>query len=110
MSKVEVSCFLHTDLLEYLRSKGINRLVIVGMQTQMCVEAAVRAAHDLGFECMLIGDACATRDVKYNGTTVKAADVQSQVLGTITDGDYAKVTDLEDFQKNTDNYLFKKLN
>lgn len=110
ITKHEVSCFLHTHLLEYLKSKGINRLVIVGMQTQMCVEAAVRAAHDLGFECVLVGDACATRDVKFGGKTVKAADVQTQVLATITDGGYAKVTDLKDFKENADEYLFQKIN
>jgi len=35
------------------------------MQTQMCVEAAIRAGHDFGFECVVVQDACATRDVKF---------------------------------------------
>ena len=37
INKEEVNSFQKTDLLEYLRSNKINRLVIIGMQTQMCV-------------------------------------------------------------------------
>jgi nicotinamidase-related amidase len=108
ITKTEVNSFLGTDLLEYLRSKDINRLVIIGMQTQMCLEAAVRAGHDLGFECFVIQDACATRDVKFGDKVVKAEDVQTSVLATITDGGYAKVLDLKAFKENPDKYLFQK--
>lgn len=109
ITKEEVNSFLKTDLLEYLRSNNINRLVIIGMQTQMCVEAAVRAAHDFGFECIVVQDACATRDVKFENRVVKAEDVQISVLANITDGGYGKVIDLNDFKENLDKYLFQKL-
>jgi nicotinamidase-related amidase len=52
--------FRETPLLEYLKEREIQRLVIVGMMTHMCVEAAIRAADDLGFDTILIHDACAT--------------------------------------------------
>jgi nicotinamidase-related amidase len=103
ITKEEVNSFQKTDLLEYLKTNNIRRLVIVGMQTQMCVEAAVRAAHDFGFECVVIQDACATRDVKFEGKTVKAEDVQSSVLATLVDGGYAKVIDLKTFKENWSN-------
>ena len=52
-----------SNLMTYMDGKtGAENLVIVGMQTHMCLEAATRAAHDLGFECVVVGDACATRD------------------------------------------------
>ena len=79
------------------------------MQTQMCVEAAVRAGHDFGFECVIISDACATRDVKFKDKITKAEEVQTTVLATMTDGGYAKVTDLKNFKENTDKYLHQKL-
>jgi nicotinamidase-related amidase len=44
-----VNSFLGTGLKEYIDSLAIDALVICGMQTQMCVEAAVRAAHDFGY-------------------------------------------------------------
>jgi nicotinamidase-related amidase len=109
ITKEEVNSFQNTDLLEYLKSNNINRLVIIGMQTQMCVEAAIRAGHDFGFECIVIHDACATRDLKFNGKTVKAEDVQTSTLAAITDGRYGKVTDLKTFKENTDKYLHQTL-
>jgi len=108
ITKEEVNSFLGTDLQEYLESKEITRLVIIGMQTQMCLEAAVRAAHDYGFECVVIQDACATRDLKFDDEVVKAADVHSSTLATLKGGGYAKVIDLEDLKAKTNNYLFKQ--
>ena len=95
-TKTEVSCFNGTDLLAYLREKQISELVIAGMMTHMCVEAAVRAAHDLGFEVTLIGDACATRDLEFGKTRVKAADVHASTLATLA-RTYAKVVTTEEF-------------
>jgi len=109
ITKEEVNSFQKTDLLEYLKSNNISRLVIIGMQTQMCLEAAVRAAHDFGFECIVIHDACATRDLKFNDKIVKAEDVQVSTLATIAGGGYGKVIDLKTFKENTDKYLQQKL-
>jgi nicotinamidase-related amidase len=97
-TKSEVSCFNGTALLAHLRELGVERLVIAGMQTHMCLEAAVRAAHDLGFECVVVGDACATRDLSWNGRTVAAADVHAATLATL-DRTYADVTDTDTFLK-----------
>ena len=93
-TKTEVSCFNGTKVLAHLKQIGVERMVIVGMQTHMCLEAATRAAHDLGFECVVVGDACATRDLKYGDRTVPAADVHASTLATL-DGTYAKVVDTE---------------
>jgi nicotinamidase-related amidase len=108
ITKTEVNSFLGTDLLEYLKANKINRLVIIGMQTQMCLEGAVRAAHDYGFECLVVQDACATRDLKFGDKTVKAEDVQIAVLSTLSEGGYAKVIDLKSFKGNMSKYLFYK--
>lgn len=108
ITKEEINSFLRTDLLEYLRSNDINRLVIIGMQTQMCVEAATRAGHDFGFECIVVEDACATKDLKFGDKVVKAEDVQTSTLATITGGGYGKVINLKAFKENLDKYLFQK--
>lgn len=75
--------FKETGLLEYLQSKDITDLVICGMMTHMCVDATTRAAKDFGFNCIVIGDACATRDLEINRHKVKAADVQSSFLSAL---------------------------
>jgi len=109
ITKEEVNSFQGTDLLEYLRSNKINRLVIIGMQTQMCLEAAVRAAHDYGFECVVIQEACATKDLNFAGKVVKAEDVQTSTFATFINGGYSKVIEMKTFKENTDKYLFQKL-
>jgi len=95
-TKTEVSCFNGTKVLAYLEETGVEKLVIVGMQTHMCLEAATRAAHDLGFECTVVADACATRNLKYGDRTVPAADVHASTLATLN-RTYAKVVDTEAF-------------
>jgi nicotinamidase-related amidase len=109
ITKEDVNSFQGTDLLEYLKSNNIDRLVIIGMQTQMCLEAAVRAAYDYGFECYVVQDACATRDLKYDDKVIKAEDVQFSTLATLKDGGYSRVIDMKDFKENSEKYLFQKL-
>jgi nicotinamidase-related amidase len=88
--KKEVNAFLNTDLDQYLRENQIRKLILCGMQTHMCLEGATRAAHDLGYQCTVAGDACATRDLTWEGITVKAADVHASTLATLKS--YAKVS------------------
>ncbi len=64
--------FRETNLLEHLKSLGIERLVVCGMMTHMCVDASVRAAADLGYPVLLAADACATRALTYDETQVPA--------------------------------------
>lgn len=109
ITKEKINSFQNTDLLEYLKVNNISRLIIIGMQTHMCLEAAVRAGKDFGFECIVIHDACATRDLKFNDKIVKAEDVHISTLATIAGGGYGKVIDLETFKENKDKYLLQKL-
>lgn len=96
-TKKEVNCFLGTGLDDYLKENHIKYVVLAGMQTHMCLEGGTRAAHDLGYQCTVIGDACATRDLKFGDTMVKAADVHASTLATLKS--YAKITTAEDFLK-----------
>ena len=99
VSKNAVNCFVGTDLLDFLKTNKIDTLVICGMQTHMCVEAATRAASDYGFKCILIHDACATKDLKFGEKTIKAEDVHYSTLSTLKN--YATVI-------STDEYLNQK--
>jgi nicotinamidase-related amidase len=75
--------FRETELLDYLRNKGITDLVICGMMTHMCVDATTRAAKDFGFNCTVIGDACASKDLEINGRSIKAAEVHNGFLAAL---------------------------
>lgn len=84
------NAFRQTDLLDQLRSRGVSRLSFAGMMTHMCIDTTVRAAHDLGFQCTVIGDATATKDLAHGGVTVPAAHVQAAFLAGLN-GLFAKV-------------------
>jgi nicotinamidase-related amidase len=90
VEKRYANSFRDTPLLELLRGLGVKRLVIVGMQTHMCVEAAARAAADLGFEVTVVADACATRPLEYGGVKVPADQVHAATLAALK-GTYAKI-------------------
>ena len=75
--------FRETNLLEILKEWGIERVVICGMMTHMCVDATVRAAADFGFQVMIADDACATRDLKYGETTIPAEHVHKAFLAAL---------------------------
>jgi nicotinamidase-related amidase len=87
------NAFRETNLLEMLRDWDVKRLVICGMMTHMCVDATVRAAADLGFEVLVVSDACATRDLEFDGVHVPAAQVQAAFLAALKS--YATVLNLE---------------
>jgi len=62
----------------------------------MWVEAAVRAAADLGFTVILIHDACATRTLEFSGIKIPAEAVQAATLATLQ-GTYARIISLGEF-------------
>jgi len=82
--------FRETKLHEICQSMKIDTLVIVGMMTHMCVDTTTRAAFDLGYKSIVIGDCCATKDLQYDGNLVKAKDVQIAYLSALN-GTFAKV-------------------
>ncbi len=75
--------FRGTNLLELLKSWNIERVVIAGMMTHMCVDATARAAADLGFQIILAEDACATRALKYGETIIPAGHVHKAFLAAL---------------------------
>ena len=84
------SAFRETALLEHLRKEKISGLAIAGMMTHMCIDTTTRAAADLGFQCSLAHDACATRALAFKGVQVPAESVQAAYLAGLN-GLFAKV-------------------
>ncbi len=63
VSKSVNSGFIGTSLELDLRRAGIQRLVVAGYFTNVCVETTVRMAGNMGFDTYLVHDACATMNV-----------------------------------------------
>ena len=88
--------FRETDLQDWLNSNKITNLTICGMMTHMCVDATVRAAKDLGYECTLVADACATKNLEIQNVVVNAKDVHNSFTAALSYF-YATVTNTEEY-------------
>ncbi|MGK0269533.1 MAG: nicotinamidase-related amidase [Cocleimonas sp.] len=64
--------------------------------THMCIDTTTRAAFDLGFKCEVIADACATKDLEFNGEVVKAKDVQNAFMAALS-VPFAKISSTEEY-------------
>lgn len=93
--KVQINSFRDTLLAEKLAEQNIQKLVIVGAMSHMCIDAAARAAVDLGFECQVVSDACATRDMEFKGEVVPAAQVHSAFMAALSFG-YCQVLNTDE--------------
>lgn len=60
LPKSSSSVFISTHIDYVLRNLGIRQLVICGVETDDCVESAIRDAADLGYAVTQVTDACAT--------------------------------------------------
>lgn len=87
VSKQLPNAFAGTDLADLLRGVGERPLIIGGFMTHMCVSATARAATDLGFDSVVLGDATATRALPSasGGDVVPAAVVHEAALAALAD-------------------------
>ena len=89
LPKTASGVFNSTNIEYVLRNIGIERLAMVGVYTNQCVESAVRDAADRGFLVTLVEDACATRTPEAHEASIvnlggyarviKTADVLAQL-------------------------------
>ncbi|MFK0206454.1 cysteine hydrolase family protein [Agrobacterium sp. NPDC090283] len=90
--------FRETSLKQILEEKGVRDLTIVGAMSHICIDATTRAAVDFGYTTTLVHDACATRDMEFEGRTVPASFVHDAFMSALNFA-YAKVTKTEDLVK-----------
>lgn len=62
LKKRSPDSFHQTQLTEVLKRYQVNRLVIAGMQTEMCIDTTCRRAAGQGFQVFLAADAHSTFD------------------------------------------------
>jgi nicotinamidase-related amidase len=92
--------FRNTLLSDHLQGKQVDKVVVCGMMTHMCVDATVRAAFDYGLEVTVIQDACATRALSFGDQTIPAAQVHGAFLAALG-FIYAKVIGASEFLGNS---------
>ena len=88
--------FRDTSLLQELERHDVKKLVICGAMSHMCIDATTRAAFDFGFDCTVIQDACATRDLVFGGNEIAASQVHGAFMTALASA-YARVISLQEF-------------
>jgi len=94
--------FRETDLYDHLTGAGVKNLVICGAMSHMCIDATTRAAADLGFSSAVVHDACATRDLEFEGKTIAAEEVHGSFMSALGMA-YARVLGYKDFAAYAEN-------
>ena len=88
--------FRSTDLEAQLRAADIDEVVVVGAQSNMCIDATARAAADLGFAVTVLHDACAAKEQRFDGVDIPAETVHRTFMAALSPA-YATLSTTSDF-------------
>jgi len=84
VSKSVNSAFIGTDLDLRLKRIGARHVVVFGISTDMCVSTTVRTGANLGWDMILVPDACDCFDLPDGQSgTISAEDVQRAHVATL---------------------------
>lgn len=76
--------FLNTGLERWLRVRGVERIVVAGVSTNISVESTVRTAGNLGFHTVVVSDATyAFEKADYAGILHSAEEVHAMSLANL---------------------------
>jgi nicotinamidase-related amidase len=76
------SAFTGTDFDLKLRKAGIDHLIVTGMQSEYCVDSAVRGAAERGYRVTLVADAHST----FDSRVAKASQIIAIQNDTLSGG------------------------
>jgi ureidoacrylate peracid hydrolase len=85
VDKTRYSALIGTDLERMLRARGVDRVVVAGVTTSMCVETTARDLSQRDFETVVVRDACGDF----------AADRHEASLAALAFG-FARVVDMDE--------------
>ncbi|AGK96134.1 cysteine hydrolase family protein [Clostridium pasteurianum] len=94
------SSFKNTYLEEYLNSKNIKELLLVGMQTEYCIDTTCRVAFEKGYKLIMPEDTNTTFD---NGD-LSAKEVYQYHNFRIFKNRFAKVENIDRIIQEISNY------
>lgn len=82
LDKPGKGAFVATDLDLILRQRDIRQILFTGVTTECCVHTTLRTASDLGYECLLLADCCASLVPEFHSVSV---DIVHYVFGWVSD-------------------------
>ncbi len=86
------SAFRQTDLEDHLEQRGIRKLIVVGIQTEYCVDTTIRVAFEKGFEIVVPE----MTNTTYDNGVVTAEQIYELYNHRIFAGRFAELVSVED--------------
>ena len=80
--KPRYSAFDHTPLVLILRELGIERILLAGAATEMCVVQTAIDAKEEGFKVSILADACVTTDPEIEDLALRYAE---EIVGAVVE-------------------------
>ncbi|MBN8908708.1 MAG: cysteine hydrolase, partial [Rhodospirillales bacterium] len=75
--------FYATDLHSILAARGIVRLIVTGVTTEVCVSTTVREANDRGYDCLVLEDCCGSYFPGFHTAALQMIAAQSGIFGWV---------------------------
>ena len=75
------SGFFGSGLDAMLRRHGVTHLVIAGAWLETGVHSTMRTANDMGYECLLVEDACSALDPELTANSLSSIHMSGGIFG-----------------------------
>src|SRR5215470_6641902 len=75
--------FFATDLHAILQNRGISRLVVTGVTTEVCVNTTVREANDRGYDCLVLEDCVGSYFPEFQDYGLRMIKAQGGIFGWV---------------------------
>jgi biuret amidohydrolase len=79
--------FFATDLHAILQNRGIQKLIVTGVTTEVCVHTTVREANDRGYDCLVPEDCVGSYFPEFQQMGLKMIKAQGGIFGWVSDSD-----------------------
>lgn len=75
--------FYQTDLELLLKARDIRQVILTGVTTEVCVSSTLRGAVERGFDCLAVGDACASGNMDLHRAALAMVEVEGGLFGRV---------------------------
>jgi biuret amidohydrolase len=79
--------FFGTDLQAILQNRRIQKLVVTGVTTEVCVNTTVREANDRGYECLVLEDCVGSYFPEFQDMGLRMIKAQGGIFGWVSNSD-----------------------
>ena len=77
--------FYATDMHAILQTRGIEKLVVCGVTTEVCVQTSVREANDRGYDACVLSDCVGSYFPEFQKAALDMIKAQGGIFGWVSD-------------------------